>query len=96
MNNQDGPGGKENRGSQYTERQNNDREQRWAQEEKEMAPGTVSVLDNIPVSLPQGAWATQFLSWFPWHNNDKFVSPFIFKYTILRPQYQGKWIYHHS
>lgn len=70
--------------------------QRWEQSEKEMTPGTASILNDFPVSVPQEAWATQFLSWFPWYDNDKSASSFIFKYTILRPQYPEEVIYHRS
>lgn len=38
MDNQDGPGGKDNRGSQYAERESNKRGQRWGKKVKEMAP----------------------------------------------------------
>lgn len=62
MGSQDGPGHKENRGSQYAERENDKREQRRGQRQKEMAPRTASVLDDFPISVPQEAWATQFLS----------------------------------
>lgn len=47
-------------------RENNDREQTGEnRERKKMTPGTASVLDDFPVSVPQEAWATPFLSWFP-------------------------------
>lgn len=97
MGNQDGPGDKDNRGSQYVERESNKRGQRWGKKVKEMAPELPWFLMTFQFqSLGMPAWATQFLSWFPRHDNDKSVSPFIFKYTILRPQYLGEVIYYPS
>lgn len=55
MSSQNGSGDKKNRGSQYSEKIT----KVTRDEERER---TASVLDDLPVSVPQEACATQFLS----------------------------------
>lgn len=60
MSSQGGPGGEENGGSQYAERENNKRDR--SEHTERYSNRTASVPNNFPVSVTPEAWAIQFLS----------------------------------